>query len=61
MFGTKRSTDETMEKEQNQLQYVPDSELEDWARRNGGPAPKQQSGYDYAKYRADLEVFAARR
>ena len=46
---------------ESSLTHVPDTALADWAKRNGGPPPKQQMDYDYARYRADLEEWARRR
>ncbi len=38
----------------SKLDHIRDSDLADWAARVGAPAAKQQSGYDYKKYREDL-------
>lgn len=43
------------------LDYVPDNELDTWAKRVGAPAPKAQAGYDYAAYRKDLEAWVRSR
>ena len=39
------------------VDFVADNDLESWAKRNGAPGPKQQIGYDYNKYRADLTTW----
>ena len=36
------------------VEYVPDDELNAWAARNKAPSAKNQIGYTYDKYRADL-------
>ena len=41
----------------SRVEFVPDSELEAWAIRNNAPRPKQQAGYSYDKYRADLTAW----
>ncbi len=36
------------------VEFIADNALNDWAARNGAPAAKNQIGYDYDRYRADL-------
>ncbi len=37
------------------ITHLADHELEEWARRNNAPGPKHQVGYNFDRYRADLE------